>query len=331
MLPIQMTAPRPFWSVMVPTYNPRADYLEETLRSILQQDPGPGQMQIEVVDDCSPDVDVEKIVSSLANGRIIFSKTPKNLGLGGCWNTCIERAKGEWVHILHQDDIVLSGFYSSLHKGAIDKRVGAMFARHATINPAGHWLFISELHRESPGILENWHEQITVQQLIQCPAIVIRRSVYEELGGFLVELSFTLDWEMWQRIAANYSFWFEPAILVNFRVHPGSTTSRLRLVGADTREVRKTIEMTAAYHPHDRAQKLARKARHNSAGFAAFQARELLVRGHSGSAWKQMVEALRLSRNWHMITQFFSFLTLRAKISGAQLRRRARHHNHKAS
>ena len=44
---------RPYWSVMIPTYNPRADYLEETLRSVLQQDPGPEQMQIEVIDDGS--------------------------------------------------------------------------------------------------------------------------------------------------------------------------------------------------------------------------------------------------------------------------------------
>jgi len=49
---------RPFWSVMIPTYNPRADYLEETLHSVLQQNPGPKQMQIEVVDDCSPGMDV---------------------------------------------------------------------------------------------------------------------------------------------------------------------------------------------------------------------------------------------------------------------------------
>jgi len=40
---------------MIPTYNPRAEYLEETLWSVLRQDPGPEQMQIEVVDDCSKD------------------------------------------------------------------------------------------------------------------------------------------------------------------------------------------------------------------------------------------------------------------------------------
>ena len=40
---------------MIPTYNPRAEYLEETLWSVLRQDPGPEQMQIEVVDDYSKD------------------------------------------------------------------------------------------------------------------------------------------------------------------------------------------------------------------------------------------------------------------------------------
>jgi cellulose synthase/poly-beta-1,6-N-acetylglucosamine synthase-like glycosyltransferase len=39
---------------MIPTYNARANYQEETLRSVLQQDPGPERTQIEVVDNCSP-------------------------------------------------------------------------------------------------------------------------------------------------------------------------------------------------------------------------------------------------------------------------------------
>jgi hypothetical protein len=67
-----------------------------------------------------------------------------------------------------------------------------------------HWLLLSRLERKTPGILQNWLEQISVAQLIQTPAIVVRRSVYEQLGGFYSELFHAADWEMWKRISVHY-------------------------------------------------------------------------------------------------------------------------------
>ena len=118
-------SPRPFWSVMIPTYNPRADYLEETLNSVLQQDPGPDQMQIEVVDDCSNDNTASEVTRRIGAGRVTFHAESQNRGLANNWNRCIERARGHWVHILHQDDIVLPGFYDRLRKAGS----AAMLAR----------------------------------------------------------------------------------------------------------------------------------------------------------------------------------------------------------
>ena len=64
------TTSRPFWSVMIPTCNPGADYLEETLKSVLQQDPGPEQMQIEVIDDYSKDDTAAEITRRVGAGRV---------------------------------------------------------------------------------------------------------------------------------------------------------------------------------------------------------------------------------------------------------------------
>src|SRR5437867_9825370 len=86
---------RPFWSVMIPTYNPRADYLEQTLRSVLEQDPGPEQMQIEVIDDGSTDDLAAQTVRRVGGGRVSFHAEPQNLGLANAWNRCIERARGQ--------------------------------------------------------------------------------------------------------------------------------------------------------------------------------------------------------------------------------------------
>src|ERR1019366_5593925 len=99
------SAAKPFlWSVMIPCYNARPDYLAAALRSVLQQDPGKTVMQIEVIDDCSPDGTPVELVLKIAGDRVTVHREEKNLGLAGSWNRCIERAQGKWVHILHQDD-----------------------------------------------------------------------------------------------------------------------------------------------------------------------------------------------------------------------------------
>src|SRR5436309_14845926 len=160
-------SPRPFWSVMIPTYNPQPHYLEETLRGILLQDPGPEQMQIEVIDDGSTDNTASEVVRRIAAGRVASSAERQNRRLATTWNLCVERARGNWVHILHQDDIVLPGFYERLREGAEQSDAGAIFCRYAVANSKGHWVGISELHRELPGLLDDWHTNITAQQLIQ--------------------------------------------------------------------------------------------------------------------------------------------------------------------
>jgi glycosyltransferase involved in cell wall biosynthesis len=309
---------------MIPTYNARADYLEETLNSVLQQDPGPEKMQIEIVDDCSPNGAPVEMVYRVAGNRVAVHREPRNNGLAGNWNRCIERARGEWVHILHQDDFVLPGFYIAMQNGTGDSRVGALFCRYAEINPDGHWLRISHLHREAPGLPDFWQEKIAVHQLIQCPAIVVRRSIYEELGGFRPQLRYTLDWEMWQRIAVRYSFWFEPAILACYRVHPASATSKLRLDAQDLREVRSMIKMSRSYHPPHRASQLARQSRAFYASLAVANSRDLLVQGHAGAARRQVIEALRTSRSITVLWKVGSFLVLWARIVGARLKRRFR-------
>jgi glycosyltransferase involved in cell wall biosynthesis len=312
---------RPVWSVMIPTYNPRAEYLEETLKSVLQQDPGPEQMQIEVVDDCSKDDTASEVIHRVGAGRVTFHAESQNRGLANNWNRCIERARGHWVHILHQDDIVLPGFYDRLRKGAEESHASAIFCRYAIANSKGHWIHMSELHRKSAGLLDDWHAKITAQQLIQCAAIAVRRRVYEQLGGFLPHLRFVPDWEMWQRIASQFPLCFEPSILACYRLHPHSATSRLSLDAADTCEVRHMIELTATYHTPARSRALASKARLWWAEAAVFHARELLVKVGFAPAWRQILEALRLSHNRRVVRKIFSFLVLWFRIMGSRFKR----------
>lgn len=258
--PVEM-GPRPFWSVMIPTYN-RTAYLERALSSVLSQDPGAEEMQIEVVDNASPLDNPEPLVRRVAGDRVSFVRQPRNIGLFPNFNSCIERSRGEWVHILNDDDVVLPAFYERL-KTALEARsdVGAAFCRNTVIDENERRLGTSELLRPTAGILAGSLEKIALSNCIRCPAIVVRRSVYEKLGGFRLDLPFTADWEMWIRIAAHFPIWYEPATLTAFRIHSTSATAGFISSGESVADELRCIEIARPWLPPNRAETILRNAR----------------------------------------------------------------------
>jgi glycosyltransferase involved in cell wall biosynthesis len=304
-LPVAAEAnPRPFWSVMIPTYNAPSNYLEETLRSVLAQDPGPEQMQIEIVDDCSPNGPPVELVRRIAGDRVAIHREPKNNGLAGTWNRCIERACGEWVHILHQDDYVLPGFYASMRRGIQDgPQLGAAFCRHAFVDPENRRVGLSPLERQEPGELDKFIELLASSCVLQCPSIVVKRGVYENLGGFSQTLKYTLDWDMWLRLAVKYPVWYDTGILACYRTHGGSETGRLVQSGQNLREIRHMLETAASLNGRPNAKKILSQARTTNALKAIRVAEMFLYRSSSrpnrnfSGAWNQLAGAVRLKLN----------------------------------
>src|SRR4029077_3807142 len=252
---------RPYWSVMIPTYKAQADYLKEALRSVLQQDPGPAQMQIEVVDDCSPDGAPVQLVRDIAGDRVTVHREPKNNGLGRIWNRCIERARGEWVHILHQDDIVLPGFYDRLYYGTCNPDIGMAFCRFAIIDANGHWKELGPLESATAGVLYNWLERVATGYHLECPAVVVKRATYEQLGGFSSQLTYALDLEMWVRIAAHVPVYYEPQILAGFRRHGDNESVIQERTGANIQDVARAIEIWKKYLPANSRGQLEKQGR----------------------------------------------------------------------
>ena len=257
--PVSEGVDRPFWSVMMPTYNCDPELFEQALRSILDQDPGPDRMQVAVVDDCSSDDRAARIAERLKPGRIEYHRQPRNVGLPRNWNTCLRLSRGRWVHLLHQDDLVLPGFYARIADAAARRPdLGAAFCRHRFIDfdgtPTaikfdGTWMQFSEPERDEPGVLDRWIERLAVLQRIHCPAIAVRRAAYEQLGGFRHDLAYSLDWEMWSRIAAHFPFWYEPAPLACYRVHEHRETTRLCRSEADLDDSRRARQLILRYVP----------------------------------------------------------------------------------
>ena len=152
--PVPAGVARPRWSVMVPTYR-CARYLRETLASVVAQAPGADEMQIEVVDDCSDD-EPEAVVAEFG-GRVEFFRQPRNVGHVANFNTCLERARGELVHLLHGDDAVRHGFYAALGRPLEEHpEVGAVFCRYLAVDEHGRWLAVARLLADTDGVLPAW-------------------------------------------------------------------------------------------------------------------------------------------------------------------------------
>lgn len=269
---------RPLWSVMIPTYNPNPDYLQQALAGILEQDPGAGDMQIELVDDGSAIFDPAEFLSQKNISRVSFHRQKSHLGIGGNWNRCLELARGRWVHILHQDDLILPGFYERLRYAFETKpEIGAAFCQQFLIDANGNRKqLLSRVSRNAPGILTDWIEHVFVKLSVQTPSIVVRRSVYEQLGGFDLSFDYALDWDMWKRIAARYPLWYEPEPLACYRRHGRAATSVLMRSGKNMAEIGRSIEISKSYLPAALADRMSRQAREYYTWHAVHNAGQLL-------------------------------------------------------
>ncbi len=288
--PVPSDVHRPFWSVMIPTYN-CSHMLETALRSVLDQaqDTGPDQMQIGVVDDHSTNGVAQEIVEKVAPTRVEFYRQPSNVGLAANWNTCISRSRGQWIHVLHQDDEIRSGFYKQMAEGVqLRGDIGAGFCRHIFMDGDGHWISLRELEQKKSGVLEGWLEKIAISNRIQCPAMVVKREAYEKIGGFRTDLVYALDWEMWVRLACRYAMWYEPGPLACYRKHDANETSRLFRTAEAVDDLYRAVEIMYKYIPAGQRDALRAQARRWCGLQVVRTARALLAGGERQAAWRQL-------------------------------------------
>lgn len=105
------------FTIAIPTYK-RPQLLREAIDSILsQRDVDNGLYNILVVDNNSERNDETEIMLSEAQiPNLSYYKNVKNLGAGGNVNRCLTLAQGEWLVILHSDDILSPFFMTELNE-----------------------------------------------------------------------------------------------------------------------------------------------------------------------------------------------------------------------
>lgn len=233
-------------SVAIPVFQ-GARHLEACLRSVFAQ--SFRRFDVTVVDDGSTDDSVaiaKRVAHEHAAGipfRVVRNETRQ--GLVGNWNRCLELCTGEYILLFHQDDVLDPGMLQrSVDAFAAHPRVGYVYSGYRCIDDeggdlppwatspfsgvAGGTSFITALLREN---------------FICCPAVVVPRAVYEQVGPYDRRFAFSPDLEMWFRIASRYDVVCRPEIGVRYRLHTSQATETFR----HARKVRAELEyLTAA-------------------------------------------------------------------------------------
>ena len=250
---------------MIPTYH-CTRYLEQTLRSVLDQDPGPEHMEIVVVDDHSVDDDPGEVVRAVGAGRVRFVRQERNVGHVRTFNRCLELARGHQVHLLHGDDWVEPGFYAAADD-AFEQHpdLAGWLCRYVAHDDGSGQRRLGKPVQERAGVIPGWARLLGQGQRLQAPSTVVRRSVYERLGGFDPRVAgMGEDWNMWLRVATAGPVWWEPRPLAVYRLRSGSLSdpSRLRSNTDDLRRViRLNAEALAAVLPAEQVRECSAVAR----------------------------------------------------------------------
>jgi glycosyltransferase involved in cell wall biosynthesis len=279
---VHSSSARPLWSVMLPVRDPRPEHLVEALRSVLDQDPGPDRMEVVVVDDAST-TDVAALVAE-TGGRVGYHRHAEPRGLAGNWNAAVRLARGHLVHLLHQDDRVQPGFYDRLGRPLVDDpALVAGWCRVAGFGDDGRTTWTQSPERVDAGVVADLALKEAEMHRMLAPGVVVRRSTYEEIGGYRDDLPYCTDWDLLKRVAVLGPVWYEPLVLAHWRQHERQETARLQATGADLVDRRRSIELTASLlSPADRTR--ARSAALTSSVVLALERLRELVEGDAGDA-----------------------------------------------
>lgn len=215
-------------SVIIPCYQ-QAEFLPDCIESVLGQT-CPAQECI-VVDDGSPD-ETAAVVARYGGVRCLRQA---NGGLAIARNTGFKASKGEYVIFLDADDRLRpDAIEAHLRCFADHPEAGFVVGAIDHIGPNGAL-------RESPRwpLLERnqYEELLKVNHVGNTIAVMFRREVIEELGGFEAACSPVSDYQLLLRAARRFSSAHHAAVVADYRRHTGNMSDNGVLMLRATRDV----------------------------------------------------------------------------------------------
>jgi len=210
-------------SVVIPAFN-RSDYINESIDSVLSQDYP--KVELIAVDDGSTDGTYEILLEYAEQGRLKLVTHParENKGQSAALNLGLREASGEFIAILDSDDLFLPGKLSAqVEYLNSHPDVGLVYGMGEGVDGSGRWIY--DIH--SPDHVEpNDPNAVLLDCYFLLPQnALVRRAVYDQVGGFEEDFRAAQDHDMLVRIAENTRFGFIPIKVFQYRRHGDSISN----------------------------------------------------------------------------------------------------------
>lgn len=211
---------RPLISVLIPVYNVDGKYLKECLESVLTQKYD--NFEICIVDDASTNKDTLTTLKLYeGNKKIKIKYRKKNGHISRATNDALKIAKGEYVALMDNDDVIPeNALYEVVKALNEDKKIDMVYTDEDKLDLDGR--------RCDPNFKSDWAPDSFLSSNYISHLGVLRKTIVDEIGGFRVGYEGAQDYDLYLRFSEKTDrIHHIPKILYHWRKIPGSTSMEI--------------------------------------------------------------------------------------------------------
>ena len=208
-------------SIIIPVYN-GASYLEEAIQSCTNQ--SIKDIEIIVINDCSIDESEEIIIKyKKKDSRIRYIKNVNNSGMCASINEGIEEAKGNYILVLGQDDLLEQNHLAKSLEYFVDNNVVATYCNYSLVDENS--VEYKDVKNCTNRTLD-YHDFMYYNPLHSC-GLLMRTDILRQVGGYPVFEEFPQygEWYLWIKLIKRGKIVFAEGLKPKYRRHKNNLTN----------------------------------------------------------------------------------------------------------
>lgn len=208
---------KPLISIVMPAYKSDETLLVEAINSIINQ--LYDNWELWIVDDCTPNDIIKKVVDRYTDKRINLYRMDKNSHISIATNKGAEKSKGEFIFLMDHDDLISEDcLYEVVKVLNKNKNIDIVYSDDDKITMEGK--------RYSPQFKPDFSPELLLSYMYFSHIFVIRKSVFDEVKGCREGYEGSQDYDLALRLTEKTDKVYHiPKILYHWRATPNSTAS----------------------------------------------------------------------------------------------------------